>query len=250
MRHRTLAMLTAALFAVSPVIIANAGELKVNGSGTVAQGVVIPNKAAIEQASGLTLTVTPNGSGNGLKDLSAGKADVAMISAPLQSEAETANKASPGSVDAAAMTENAIGVVTTKIIVNAANPVKALTPDQIKAIFSGKVTSWKDVGGPDRPILLVVEAPGGGGRAVVVSQLLEGTDIAASARVVQAIGQIAQIVAQAPNAIGYAPSSSVTGSIVAIPGAEVKQPLAIVTKGAPSADAKRFIEAAAKFAPK
>jgi len=54
-----------------------AAELRISGAATVAGGIINPNKAAIEQETGLTLNLTVNGDGNGLKDLYAGKVDVA-----------------------------------------------------------------------------------------------------------------------------------------------------------------------------
>ena len=224
-----------------------AAEFKLNGSTTVVGNIIGPNKAAIEQETGLTLVVTPNGSGNGLKDLAAGRADAAMISAPLKSEADAINKASPGSLEASGFVENNIGAAVTKIIVNSANPVKSLSATQLQDIFSGKISSWKDVGGADQPILVVAEAPGAGSRAMVIAQILGGTEIAGSARAVTAVQQITQIVGQAPNAIGYGVASN---GVAAIPNAEAKQPLIIITKGAASGDAKKLIDAAAKFGSK
>ena len=41
------------------------------------------------------------------------------------------------------------------ILVNQDNPVTNLDSDQVRAIFRGEITNWKDVGGPDRPIVTV-----------------------------------------------------------------------------------------------
>src|SRR5476651_453519 len=91
MPSRTLPSLTvvATFLLLSVIIPSVAAELKVHGSSTVAGGVLVPNKAAIEKETGLTLTIVSNGSGNGLKDLADGKADIAMISAPLVEEARS-----------------------------------------------------------------------------------------------------------------------------------------------------------------
>ena len=74
-----------------------AAELKLNGGASVA-AIINKHKAAIEQETGLTLKVTVNGDGNGLRDLTAGSADVAMIGAGdlLQATADSMNKATPG----------------------------------------------------------------------------------------------------------------------------------------------------------
>jgi hypothetical protein len=61
------------------------------GAATLAKNIVQPNQAAIESKAGLKLSVLVNGSGNGLMDLVAGKADMAMIAAPIEAEAKIIN---------------------------------------------------------------------------------------------------------------------------------------------------------------
>jgi phosphate transport system substrate-binding protein len=224
-----------------------AAELRISGAATVAGGIINPNKAAIEQETGLTLNLTVNGDGNGLKDLYAGKVDVAMVAAPLKVTEETLNKANPGSISVAGFEVAPVGTASIKFITNPANPVKSLTDDQLKGIFTGRITSWKDVGGADQPILVVAETPGLGTRANVVASFLGGTEITDKARAMQALVQVAQVVAQAPNAIGYGNAASITSAVAVVPGTEVKQPLGLATKGAPSADVKKLIESVTKY---
>ena len=120
-----------------------AAELKVSGAAAVAGGIITPNKAAIETETGLTLNVTVNGDGNGLKDLYAGKADVAMIAAPIKITEGILNKAAPSSISVAGFEVAPVGTISIKFIVNPANPVKSLTEAQLKDIFLGQNTSWK-----------------------------------------------------------------------------------------------------------
>jgi phosphate transport system substrate-binding protein len=249
MYTKTLKTLTvSAILAMSASLYAYAAtELKISGAATVAGPIITPNKAAIEKDTGLTLNVTVNGDGNGLKDLHAGKVDVMMVAAPLKATAEALNKANPGSVSTDGIEVAEVGAVSIKFIVNPKNPVKALSEAQLKDIFTGKITSWKDVGGPDLPIIVVAETPGFGTRTNVVSTFLGGTDITDKARAMQALAQVAQVVAQAPNAIGYGNAASITDAVTVIPGAEVRQVLGLATKGAPNADVKKLIAAVAKY---
>jgi phosphate transport system substrate-binding protein len=233
-----------ALVAVGPVM---AADLRVSGAATVARGIIVPNQAAIEQETGLKLALTTNGDGNGLKDLYAGRSDVAMVAAPMKSTEETLNRASPGSVSIADFQLAPVGTATIQFVVNAANPVKSLSIAQLRDIFSGKVTSWKDVGGNDAPIVVVAEAPGLGTRTNVVASLLDGTEITANARTMQALVQVIQVTAQLPNAISYGNSASITGNVAVIPGVEIKQPLGLATKGPPGADALKLIAAVQKY---
>jgi phosphate transport system substrate-binding protein len=239
----------AGAFLLSIAMPAFAGsELKVSGSATVASKVVNAHKAAIEQQTGLTVNVTVNGDGNGLKDLAAGRSDIAMVAAPIKITEESLNKVNPGSLSVAGFEVVPVGNDSLKFIVNPANPVKALTESQLRDIFVGKITSWKEVGGADQPILVVSLTPGMGQHSNLVTNFLGGAAVTDKARAMQALVQVVQVVAQAPNSIGYGTSASVNNAVAVIGGTEVKQTLALVTKGPPSAEAKKFIEAAAKLA--
>jgi len=75
---------------------AKADDFRLHGAATLAKNIVQPNQAAIESKAGLKLSVLVNGSGNGLMDLVAGKADMAMIAAPIEAEAKIINTKAPG----------------------------------------------------------------------------------------------------------------------------------------------------------
>lgn len=247
MRTSTLFVLAAAVVLLASEGAAGAAELKVSGAAAVANTIVMPNKAAIEAETGLSLAVTVNGDGNGLKDLYAGKSEVMMVAAPLQATEDSINKAAAGSVSVAGMQMHQVGNIAIRFIVNPANPVKSLTEAQLKDILTGKIANWKQVGGADQPILVVAEVAGFGTRTNVVTTFLGGSDITAQARLVQALVQVAQVVAQAPTAIGYGNAGSITPAVTVISGHEVKQPIGFATKGAPSADAKKLIDSARKY---
>jgi phosphate transport system substrate-binding protein len=234
-------------FLLSVNVPARAAELKVSGAAAVAAAIVIPNKKAIEMETGLTLSLTVNGDGNGLRDLYAGKVDVAMIAAPIKITEAILNKEKPGEVSVDSFEVAPVGAIDIRFIVNAANPVKSLTEAQLKDIFTGKIISWKDVGGADQPILVVAEAAGFGTRSNIVASLLGGAEITDRARILRALVQVGQVVAQAPTAIGYGNSATITGSVAVIPGAKIKQLLGLATKGAPNAEVKKLIETTAKY---
>lgn len=247
MTHKTIAALALGASLILSAHSSLAGELKVSGAAAVAGNIIAPHKADIEKDAGITINMTVNGDGNGLKDLTAGKSDVMMVAAPITATAAALNKMNPGSVSTDGIQVAEVGAVSIKFIVNAKNPVKSLTEAQLKDIFSGKITSWKDVGGPDQPILVVCELPGFGTRINVQNSLLGGAEITDKARTMQALVQVAQVVGQAPNAIGYGNAASITPAVAVIPGTTVKQSLGLATKGAPNDEVKKLIAATAKF---
>src|ERR1700721_1473179 len=106
---------------LAPVAQASAAELRVSGAASVAGSIIVPNKTAIEQEIGASLAVTVNGDGNGLRDLFAGRSDIAMVAAPIAVTEATLNKASPGSISVADFPVEPIGTASIKFIVNPAN---------------------------------------------------------------------------------------------------------------------------------
>jgi hypothetical protein len=80
---------------------AGAEPISLHGSTTVMNLLVQPHKARIEAISGQEITIFGNGSQRGLADLIAGKAQIAMISAPLDLEVGKLDEMPPGSIDLA-----------------------------------------------------------------------------------------------------------------------------------------------------
>jgi len=249
MFKKTLALIIAGtMLATAPV---SAAELKINGSTTVAGALVEAHKADIEKKSGHTLVVVANGSGHGLGDLAGGKADIAMISAPLDEVAAKVNEKTPGAVDAAAFQAVQVGEAKVAFVVNSASKVKELTNEQITAILKGTTANWKDVGGDDMPVLVVTEVAGGGIRSLVEGELLAKESIAANKRELPNGTQIVKVVSQIPGALGVVSAASVDASVAQVKtDKELVQPLILVTKGAPSAEAQAVIDAAKEFAGK
>ena len=99
------------------------------------------------------------------------------------------------------------------VIVNDKNPVENLTKDQIKAIYTGRITNWREVGGEDRPIAVVSREDGAGTRTAV-EELLDFTEqLKPSATVKEGNGNVQSTVAANPNAIGYVSITFVDRSV-------------------------------------
>jgi phosphate transport system substrate-binding protein len=229
--------------------IAQAGTIAVHGSTTVSTAVLVPHKAEIERASGATLDIVANGSGRGLADLAAGKADMAMISAPLEMEVAAANAKTPGSLDPAKLIGHRIGEAQVAFVVHPSNPVTALTLAQIADILSGKITKWSDVGGTDQPIAVIAATKGDGVRAVVENRLLGGASLLAQARELPNAPQIAQVAAQLPTAFGVTSVASVRPGVTVLKTDQtIGQPMILVTMGEASADMAKVIKAASDVA--
>src|SRR5262249_43111573 len=177
---------------------AAAEPISLNGSTTVMNALVGPKKAQIEADSGQQITVVGNGSQRGLADLMAGKAPIAMISAPLEEETKKINEKQPGAIDAARLKTYLVGETRVSFAVHPSNTVRSLSDAQLVDILTGKVKNWKDIGGADQPVVVVAAQPGDGVRSMVESKLLKGGQLAKDTRAMPNATQIAKVVAQVP----------------------------------------------------
>ena len=104
------------------------------------------------------------GSSQGIAAAQDGTADIGMSSRELKEE-ETGLTATTIAYD---------GIVA---VVNPNNPVNDLTKDQLAKIFSGEITNWNEVGGPDKQIAVFYREAGSGTRSGVI-QSVKGNDAA------------------------------------------------------------------------
>lgn len=88
-------------------------------------------------------------------------------------------------------------------VVNPTNPVDALSRQQLKDIYAGKINNWKEVGGADAAISLYIREDGSGTRETFEERALDKGQAAGKSNVVSSNGAMKTAVAQDGNAIGY-----------------------------------------------
>jgi phosphate transport system substrate-binding protein len=241
----TLVFAAGILAAMTGVV--SAEPITLMGSTTVSNALIAPKKAEIEKLSGQELAIVANGSQRGIGGLLEGKAQIAMISAPVEEEVGKINEAKPGSVDIAKLHVHQVGEAPAVFAVHPSNPVKSLPNAKIAEILSGKIKNWKDAGGPDLAIAIVAAQPGDGVRSTVEKALLGGASLGGDVRAMNQATQVASVVSQLPGAIGVLAAASLNGSVAELKGdAKISQPLILLTTGEESAAVKQVIDAAAK----
>jgi phosphate transport system substrate-binding protein len=217
--------------------------LRLHGAASVVDGLVAPNAAAVEKATGVKLVVDRSNAGKGLRDLVEGKCDLALASASLEATlaaARTAGLAAP----APDLRMHVAATSEVIFIVHPSNPVRRLTWEQLRDIHTGKIASWKDVGGPDQPIAVVTDAAASATRGLIRQVVLGGADYAPAARAVAAVAEVNEEVSRNPAAVGGLGREFADPARVAVVETrKLERPLAFVSVGEPGADAARVIEA-------
>ncbi len=147
------------------------------------------------------------GSGTAAKGLVEGKALIGMSSRQMKVEEAEPIKAKLGVDPFGPGSEHILAMDGLAVIVSEDNPVQRLTLDQLCRIFSGETSSWRDVGGPDRPISLYRRDNKSGTfdtfKHLVLDTPACKKPIAASARAFESSELLSASVAKDPGGIGF-----------------------------------------------
>lgn len=145
------------------------GTITAAGSSALKPLVDEASQKFIEKNPNVSITVDAGGSGEGLKQVSEGTVTIGNsdVSAEEKLDADQAKE----------LVDHQVCVVTMAPIVNkdvTGAGVKDLSTDQLIGIFTGQITNWKDVGGPDEDIVLVTRPSSSGTRATFEKYALNG----------------------------------------------------------------------------
>ncbi|MFW5987439.1 MAG: PstS family phosphate ABC transporter substrate-binding protein [Methanohalophilus sp.] len=178
---------------------AEAEEIDVKGSTTVlplAQPAAETYMANHPEAS---ISISGGGSGTGIAALVDGDVDIAMASRQIK-DSEIDNAKSNG-IDPV---EHVIAWDGLTVVVNPANPVDQLTYDEIKGIYDGSISNWKDVGGEDKEIAVINRDSSSGTYGYFQGEILGGdNEFRQDATSTSSNGEVVQSVKQNDGAIGY-----------------------------------------------
>ena len=189
------------------------GTLNISGSTALAPLVQAVAKAYQAKCSGASITVGLGGSGTGLSQVEAG--GVQIGNSDLFKKSAQAD-----------LVDHQVAVVIFTVILNKdVTGVTNLTTAQLKDIYSGKVTNWNQVGGPNLKIVVVSRPTSSGTRGTFQNYLLGGPETISgpSSLTTDSTGTVIKNVGQTSGAIGYAASApakaaSSTVTIVNIDG--------------------------------
>jgi phosphate transport system substrate-binding protein len=185
--------------AVLAPLDSRAGSITAKGSDTL---VILAQKwAEVYMASHPTtkIQVTGGGSGTGFAALQNRTTDLCNASRPIKpKEVLSCIKAFRKRP-----TEYKVALDGLSVYVNESNPVRSLNVEQLKGIFTGKISNWSEVGGDNSPIVLYSRENSSGTYEFFKKSVLEGADYAASAQTMPGTAAVLQAVGRDRNGIGY-----------------------------------------------
>lgn len=221
--------------------------IKISGSTTVLPIAKEAAKKFMMKNPNYNLEVSGGGSGFGVKQVAEGLVDIGMASRDLKAEEK---EKYPNLIT------HSIALDGVAVVVHPENPVSDLTQEQVKKIFSGEITNWKEVGGPDAPINVYTRDEESGTREVFWEKALGKGKITEKATVVNSNGAMKTAVKQDKNGIGYLSIGYVDSTIKAVKfnGVEpteenvkkgiykVSRALNMITNGEPSPAVQAYLD--------
>jgi phosphate transport system substrate-binding protein len=254
---RRILQATLALAGLLPAAAQAAGPITVKGSDTM---VVLGQRWAEEYMKshqGTTIQVTGGGSGTGISALINGTTDVCEASRSMKDaeKKQLAEKAGGPPIEIPVAKDGL------SVYVNDTNPITELSMAQLKGIFTGKITSWKEVGGPDAKIIPYSRENSSGTYVFFKEHVLENADYTPRAQNMPGTAAVVNAVTKEKFGIGYGGAAYAkgikiikvkkadTGPAVAPSDATIKdgsyplsRPLFFYLRPKPSADIKAFTD--------
>lgn len=155
--------------------------------------------------SNVTLEIQQNGSGAGIKDVIGGVSEIGMSSRELKDEEK-------GQVEGTTIAYDGIA-----LLVNPNNSVKNISLEDVKKIYTGEITNWKDLGGADKPIVVVSREEGSGTRDAFQEIVgYESEELTKDATISDGSGAVKTTVAGNENAIGFASFEYIDNTVSAL----------------------------------
>jgi phosphate transport system substrate-binding protein len=219
-------VVAAALFLFAASVFAGDTKIVIDGSTTVGPIAKAFAEYYMQQNPGVNITVSESGSGNGAKGLINKACDIADMSRFMKPE-EFKAAANKGIMPVA----HVIAMDGLPVIVHPSNPVEKLTIAQVKDIYLGKITSWKQVGGPDKKIIKISRDNNSGTYETFEELVLNKEKIVGDCEYVGSNGAVRQRVQSTPAAIGYAGLGFVDNTVKAVMINGVQPSAKTVTSG-------------------
>lgn len=164
-------------------------------------------EAYMSKKQDVTIQVTGGGSGTGISALINGTTDIATSSRPMKRSEMDKLKQRYSSLGV----EVKVAKDGLSVYVSESNPVREMTLAQVKDIYTGKISNWKDVGGPEGKIILYSRENNSGTYVFFKEHVLENEDFATRTQNLPGTASVVNAVSKDKMGIGYGGAAYASG---------------------------------------
>jgi len=187
------------LFSWNLLVLGQSKPITIKGSDTM---VLLGQRWAefyMKKNPGIQIQVTGGGSGTGIAALINGTTDICESSRPMKDKEKETLKEKVGKE----AVEIPVAVDGLAIYLHNSNPLKEFSLEQLKSIYTGRITNWKELGGKEGKIILYSRENNSGTYAYFKEHVLENKDFHPTAQTLPGTAAVVNAVAKDPRAIGY-----------------------------------------------
>ncbi|MCK4655004.1 MAG: phosphate ABC transporter substrate-binding protein [Candidatus Cloacimonetes bacterium] len=248
---KIILLLTLLALITVPALAKKGNKIIVAGSTTVLPIAQATAEVFMDDNPEINISVRGGGSSVGIASVMAGTSDIGSASRHAKTK-ELATAREKG----INIYENIIANDGIAVIINPENNIDNLTMEQLKDVFTGKIQNWKEIGGSNRPIVVVSRDVSSGTYEVFNKLVLKGSRNKTDALMLASNNTVSTIVSNTPGAIGYVGLGYITDKVKALkinnvePSKktvqsneyQISRTLNMYTKGKPKGLVKQYID--------
>jgi phosphate transport system substrate-binding protein len=238
--NNILLSFTVVTFLLTLSVSASAEEIKVGAGQAPTANILKPIKEHFEKATGINLIIITGSPKDALMILEMGHVEAALGGLSFEDWIKYMKQEGEEIEDLSGLRHMVVGEDKIKVLIHKDNPVSKLTKEQLKGIFTGKITNWNEVGGKDIPIN-VLWTKNLGGNVIFTKKILDIPLLKKDISEVEDSQLARELVKSTPGAIAIGPLGIVDDTIKSPETPEIKRPITIITKGEPSPNVQKLI---------
>ena len=207
------AVVLGCVLACGGAVRAWAGDIRIGGGAAPMENIFKRIAAPLQEETGITLQLSSQGPVQAWKDLDAGSVDAAAGGVSFQDWFDMMEANGYRVKNRKEYIAQIIGMDSVKIYTNKGITIPVLNKEQVKGIFSGAVTNWKEVGGPDMPIVVVLGTKIPGTMSEFKKKIMDDKEYSPQAVEVATATDIKRTVTGTPGAIGIGARAQIDDSV-------------------------------------
>lgn len=213
----------------------SAEEIRIGAGAAPMENIFKRVEAPFKAATGIQLNLTKVNPKTAIEGLDNNQFETVTVAFDFNEWMEMVKKDGYTPKDQANYKYRVVGKDNLVFLVHKTNSIQKLSQDQLRDLFTGKITNWKNLGGPDLPVSIVIGSDLPGMNNMAKKKILGGADFATANQItVTSAVDIQKKVGSTPGAVAFGPLGLDDASVKRVSSPEIGRPVTIITKGTPS----------------